>query len=1051
MKEVNIISKVVGRRGAEASPSSAIIPNMSGYATKSELNTLRDEFKDFLEGADADVIINKWQDLVSFLEGISEDFDLLSMLGLKADKSELSNYVTLATKQPITGEKNFTGGLKVNGSPIVYDATNKYWKLEGDLLVTGGVTMFASDSAFTPSTIMDAIATDGTNLKVVNGVLTFVGSIDGGEAGSVAWDNVEGKPSWITDTKPSYSYSEISGTPTLLSSFNNDLGFITSTALTGYLPLSGGVINGRITTEGRIVIRNGNPIQFDRGDNKEILLGLYSQSSNDLYYYNGGTWGKVWTAANDGAGSGLDADLLDGVERDSILELEAKGAARISAVGWYRIAKFKKTASQTNTCRLHLSRNYANLDNEAYIFDITYTYKNRYSITQTAGVYRDTNSQCLTKIRIDSVSSSSKYAYVDFYYSKESANTVYWLSIGSLESFREPTFVEAPTGTPIEFETTKGCKSALGFEGSLTGNASTATQLQTPRTIWGQSFDGSGDVSGDLSLGFKKILGGDGDSLLSQSSNDGTLYLGYGSSEKKYHTKINGYGIRFHYGTSHTEGMRLTTGGDVLIGTTTDSGYKLDVIGDIRSTTNVRTPIATIDGIPIYKSQDDVLYIDGNLAVRGGITMYATDAIDVPSIIDALPIASASAKGIAAFNPNDFSVVDGYVSFIGKGGVDESVLADYAKKTDLSAYLPLSGGELSNTGYVLTINRLENDPAWLQFKSNWEVQGSIGAYNNSLLWLDKNYNSHTILHSGNWSQFVTAGDGGNYLPLSGGTMTSGVRLDAAANIYLQSTSNNNWNVFDVNGKRAFCVESGGYVGVGRSYDSGKTYRLAVEGNSYIGGYEVLQVSANGAGEYNRLCLSTVYMPNGENWQSEIISDYYGNNVCTMGGFTHGVYFKGGRNGFDSFIFLDSSKNPIARISASNTGMNHHFFGDMLVTGGITMYSDIRKKTKLADVELSLKQIADAPLIEHYYNSDSNKTTHVGSIAQYWAETIGNDWFCKLDSEGFYTMEIQNAALASAISIARELVKYESKTDRKIRLLKQRVKELEDKIEKLENN
>ena len=124
-------------------------------------------------------------------------------------------------------------------------------------------------------------------------------------------------------------------------------------------------------------------------------------------------------------------------------------------------------------------------------------------------------------------------------------------------------------------------------------------------------------------------------------------------------------------------------------------------------------------------------------------------------------------------------------------------------------------------------------------------------------------------------------------------------------------------------------------------------------------------------------------------------------------------------------------------------------GNLLVKGGITMYSDIRKKTILNNVELTLQQIADAPLIEHYYNSDSNKATHVGSIAQYWAETIGNNWFCKLDNEGFYTMEIQNAALASAISIARELQRFESKTDKKIRLLKMRIGELEDKIEELE--
>ena len=37
----------------------------------------------------------------------------------------------------------------------------------------------------------------------------------GGVADSVAWGNITGKPSWIGNTKPSYSYSEIVGTPDL--------------------------------------------------------------------------------------------------------------------------------------------------------------------------------------------------------------------------------------------------------------------------------------------------------------------------------------------------------------------------------------------------------------------------------------------------------------------------------------------------------------------------------------------------------------------------------------------------------------------------------------------------------------------------------------------------------------------------------------------------------------------------------------------------------------------------------------------------------------------
>lgn len=94
----------------------------------------------------------------------------------------LKSYVTLSGTQTISGEKNFTGGLKVNGSPIVYDAAKKYWKLEGDLLITGGLTMYGSDSSFTPSTIMDAIAVDRTTISKEGGVLRVIG----GGSGSIS-------------------------------------------------------------------------------------------------------------------------------------------------------------------------------------------------------------------------------------------------------------------------------------------------------------------------------------------------------------------------------------------------------------------------------------------------------------------------------------------------------------------------------------------------------------------------------------------------------------------------------------------------------------------------------------------------------------------------------------------------------------------------------------------------------------------------------------------------------------------------------------------------
>ena len=169
------------------------------YASASALGDLTNKVDDFLEGSDTDAIINKWKELETFLSGLSETDNLATILSTKADKATtlagygimdaytksavddlLGNYVTLKTAQNITGEKNFTGGLKVNGSPIVYNSDNKYWKLEGDLLITGGITMYSSDNEFIPSTIMDAIETDEVTITKKNGVLQAIGNTGGG-------------------------------------------------------------------------------------------------------------------------------------------------------------------------------------------------------------------------------------------------------------------------------------------------------------------------------------------------------------------------------------------------------------------------------------------------------------------------------------------------------------------------------------------------------------------------------------------------------------------------------------------------------------------------------------------------------------------------------------------------------------------------------------------------------------------------------------------------------------------------------------------------------
>ncbi len=160
----------------------------------------------------------------------------------------------------------------------------------------------------------------------------------------------------------------------------------------------------------------------------------------------------------------------------------------------------------------------------------------------------------------------------------------------------------------------------------------------------------------------------------------------------------------------------------------------------------------------------------------------------------------------------------------------------------------------------------------------------------------------------------------------------------------------------------------------------------------------------------------------------------------------------------SLFSLVQSRNGVTRLHMNENGRigvnttdpiaTLHVNGDVFVSGGFTFRSDIRKKVKLEDVELSLDDVADAPLIKHYYTDDEEKTVHVSSVAQYWNER--NDWFTKEDKDGYLTMEIANAALASAISTAREFRRYKEQSEERIVTLEKRIEELERMFNELKD-
>jgi hypothetical protein len=154
-------------------------------------------------------------------------------------------------------------------------------------------------------------------------------------------------------------------------------------------------------------------------------------------------------------------------------------------------------------------------------------------------------------------------------------------------------------------------------------NVASATKLAIPRTIWGQPFDGTGDITGPLHLGNNISIrcystsGSKISTLILDPSN--TLLLGYDMSNIGG-TVLYGKALAMRYGTSRTMGFLLNEYGNVAIGGAT-ADEKLHVYGNGKFTGALTANSLTIGGVTLtYDSVNEALCINGNMYALGGIT-----------------------------------------------------------------------------------------------------------------------------------------------------------------------------------------------------------------------------------------------------------------------------------------------------------------------------------------------------------------------------------------------------------------------------------------------
>ena len=153
----------------------------------------------------------------------------------------------------------------------------------------------------------------------------------------------------------------------------------------------------------------------------------------------------------------------------------------------------------------------------------------------------------------------------------------------------------------------------VGYLAYLHDNVASATKLRTPRTIWGQSFDGTGNVDGTLTI---TNSGSDDPHIISTVS-------------KRFHI-VSKYKLVLYageYNSSQNDAINILSNHNVGIGV--DPSYKLHVKGDIYSSATIRTAaqnqaiMLTNDASPAWISalEGQVIFNTGK-AIRFGETAW---------------------------------------------------------------------------------------------------------------------------------------------------------------------------------------------------------------------------------------------------------------------------------------------------------------------------------------------------------------------------------------------------------------------------------------------
>ena len=400
-----------------------------------------------------------------------------------------------------SGSNVFVTGISTNGTAITY--TKSYTKKSLSAVGTSGWTNASIDGNIIP---------DMSFIAYWNGAYS-------GTSSNLAYCNKGAFGSFAI--KNSLAFSELTSKPTTISGYGITDAYTKSQVdaiAAKYLPLTGGTLTGQLKIVASALNGAYNGLRI--GDDCYIgdcnigntigLMGVSNNNAGMVKFGKGGMQfgynGSNHIASTTAQWTNLNADLLDGWHKDNIV--------------W---------SGAVNSNTASLSHYWAKL------FDITvtdYQYNDRNFTFLFSNGYNDTYSVVVLRIRQNGANGSGAYNFnislrelvgnmssrLRVYYNNATGNVQLWGNCQGQYGSLSYTIIKKTGRTSADFTSQGTLVTNTSFSAAQSLPATTgdspytlldgatrigivkqADQLVTARTIWGQSFNGTANVSGALS------------------------------------------------------------------------------------------------------------------------------------------------------------------------------------------------------------------------------------------------------------------------------------------------------------------------------------------------------------------------------------------------------------------------------------------------------------------------------------------------------------------------------------------------------------------------